>query len=98
MKVVNFPKKPRRPCPDCGTPLFRRTSTFVTPLLSRTLMVCKNYLCGAAFAGYDEITHRVKPSLKRNPEVKLPIARGRARKELFKELAGESDANAPDDQ
>ena len=95
MKVVNPQKKTRRPCPDCGEPLTRRSSTSLSPLISRTLLLCRNHECGASFAGNDEITHRLNQPINRNPEIKLPSARKKSRNELFKGLESEWDINAP---
>ena len=98
MKTVNPQRKTRRPCPDCGGPLLRRSSSSLSPLISRTLLICRNQQCGASFAGNDEITHRINQPLNRNPEIKLPTARKKSRIELFRGLEEDSDANAPDDQ
>lgn len=51
----------RRRCPDCGSPLVKRSSASQHLLMSRTFLVCKNVVCGATFAGTDEITHRLSP-------------------------------------
>ncbi len=95
MKVINPKKKIRRPCPDCGGPLIRRTSTPLSPLLSRTLLLCGNPECGASFAGNDEITHRLNLPINQNPKVELPSARRTPRNELFKNLTGDSDESTP---
>lgn len=93
MQTNNSQKKRSRPCPDCGSPLIRRTSSHLTLLLTRTLLICKNPICGASFAGFDEITHRVSPPSQRNPEIKLPTVPGKDRKEIFNSITNKSQAS-----
>lgn len=77
MTASTKPKSPlqvKRPCPDCGTPLLKRSSNSEHLLLSKTFLVCKNAVCGATFAGIDEITHRLSPPSQPNAEIRLPYA------------------------
>lgn len=71
-------------CPDCGESLTRRTSEMAHPLLQRIYLVCRNAVCGATFAATSEITHRLSPPSRPNPEVKLPYADRAARATILK--------------
>ncbi|WP_331253012.1 ogr/Delta-like zinc finger family protein [Pseudomonas luteola] len=64
----------KRRCPDCGASLIKRSSSSQHLLMSSTFLVCKNVVCGATFAGVDEITHRLSPPSRPNPDVELPYA------------------------
>ncbi|WP_375738405.1 ogr/Delta-like zinc finger family protein [Pseudomonas boanensis] len=76
----------RRCCPDCGAPLLKRSSDCKHVLLSTTYLVCRNVVCGATFAGVDEITHRLSPPSFPNPEIKLPYAPNVIRRGVLKAL------------
>ncbi|MDZ4262382.1 MAG: ogr/Delta-like zinc finger family protein [Pseudomonadota bacterium] len=91
MRIVTPHKKRNRPCPDCGSPLIRRTSDQLTLLITRTLVICKNPVCGASFSGLDEITHRISPPSVPNPDVKLPMSPKKVRNEILNSLTGEVD-------
>ncbi|MDN5420759.1 MAG: hypothetical protein L0G08_08235 [Pseudomonadales bacterium] len=54
--------------------------------MSKTLLVCKNAVCGATFTGIDEITHRLSPPSRPNPEIQLPYAPSAIRRGVLKEL------------
>jgi predicted RNA-binding Zn-ribbon protein involved in translation (DUF1610 family) len=73
----------KRPCPDCGAALVKRTSKAVHSLMSKTYLVCRNAVCGATFTGVDEITHRLSPPSQPNPDVQLPYASNEARRILL---------------
>ncbi|QLG91323.1 ogr/Delta-like zinc finger family protein [Pseudomonas yamanorum] len=76
----------RRRCPDCGSSLVKRSSESKHPLMSSTFLVCKNIVCGATFAGYDEITHRLSPPSTPNPEINLPYASTAIRRGVLEHL------------
>lgn len=76
----------KRPCPDCGTSLIKRSSSSCHPLMSSTYLVCKNPVCGATFTGTDEITHRLSPPSNPNPVIVLPYAPSTARRGVLQEL------------
>ncbi|WP_081608134.1 ogr/Delta-like zinc finger family protein [Metapseudomonas furukawaii] len=76
----------RRCCPDCGSPLVKRSSECKHVLLSTTYLVCRNVVCGATFAGVDEITHRLSPPSFPNPEIDLPYAPRVVRKGVLQAL------------
>ncbi|MFK1499088.1 ogr/Delta-like zinc finger family protein [Pseudomonas aeruginosa] len=76
----------RRRCPDCGSPLIKRSSASQHLLMSRTFLVCKNVVCGATFAGTDEITHRLSPPSRPNPEICLPYAPSAIRRGVLQVL------------
>lgn len=76
----------KRRCPDCGSALIKRSSNSEHLLLSRTFLVCKNAVCGATFAGVDEITHRLSPPSWPNPEIQLPYAPSAIRRGVLREL------------
>ncbi|MHA6572600.1 MULTISPECIES: ogr/Delta-like zinc finger family protein [Pseudomonas] len=76
----------KRRCPDCGAALIKRSSNSEHALMSKTLLVCKNAVCGATFTGIDEITHRLSPPSRPNPEIQLPYAPSAIRRGVLKEL------------
>lgn len=76
----------KRRCPDCGAALIKRSSNSEHALMSKTLLVCKNAVCGATFTGIDEITHRLSPPSRPNPEIQLPYAPSAIRRSVLKEL------------
>lgn len=76
----------KRRCPDCGAGLVKRSSESQHVLMSRTFLVCKNAVCGATFAGVDEITHRLSPASQPNPEISLPYAPSAIRRNVLQEL------------
>lgn len=88
--LTRSPKQPvsaaKRPCPDCGASLVKRSSRCEHALLSKTFLVCKNPVCGATFAGHDEITHRLSPPSQPNPEISLPYASSVIRRGVLLEL------------
>lgn len=79
-------KKGKRPCPDCGAALVKRTSERLHPLYSETMLICKNPDCGATFVGCDEITHRLSPPADPNPSIALPYAPTAARRNWLEEI------------
>lgn len=85
----------KRRCPDCGAALIKRSSNSEHVLLSTTLLVCKNAVCGATFTGIDEITHRLSPPSRPNPEIQLPYAQSAIRRGVLKELGLPADAEQP---
>ena len=78
--------KIKRCCPDCGTGLVKRSSSSQHPLMSKTILICKNPVCGASFSGVDEITHRLSPSSRPNPAIQLPFAPSALRRGVLQEL------------
>lgn len=80
------PTHVRRRCPDCGSSLIKRSSEAKHALMSSTFLVCKNVVCGATFAGYDEITHRLSPPSFPNPEINLPYASTAIRRGVLEHL------------
>ncbi|MES2820131.1 MAG: ogr/Delta-like zinc finger family protein [Pseudomonadota bacterium] len=85
------PATRRRPCPDCGAALIKRSSKSLHPLMTTTFLVCQNLVCGATFSGTDEITHRMSPSSRPNPEINLPDAPSVTRRKALA-MAGMSTA------
>lgn len=85
----------RRRCPDCGAPLIKRSSSSEHVLMSKTFLVCKSAVCGATFAGVDEITHRLSPPSWPNPEIQLPYAPSAIRRGVLKELGLNADSEKP---
>jgi hypothetical protein len=83
MRVTIPGQKIKRPCPDCGGPLIKRGSRLMSPLVSRTIIVCKNIVCGATFTGFDEITHRLSPPSNPNPELMIPMSPHAVRVEVL---------------
>jgi predicted RNA-binding Zn-ribbon protein involved in translation (DUF1610 family) len=83
-----FESKPqaKRPCPDCGAALIKRSSNSEHLLLSKTFLVCKNAVCGATFAGIDEITHRLSPPSLPNVDIQLPYAPSAIRRGVLRVL------------
>ena len=75
----------KRRCPDCGSALIKRSSSSEHLLMSKTLLVCKNAVCGATFTGVDEITHRLSPPSWPNPEIQLPYAPSAIRRGINRE-------------
>lgn len=75
----------KRRCPDCGSALIKRSSSSEHLLMSKTLLVCKNAVCGATFTGVDEITHRLSPPSWPNPEIQLPHAPSAIRRGIHRE-------------
>lgn len=92
MQVITPRKKKFRPCPDCGSPLNRRDSERLSLLITRTLIVCKNPVCGATFSGFDEIHYRLSPPSVPNPDIDLPMSPHKDRTAILNALTGEDDA------
>ena len=61
-------------CPDCKTPLTRRSSEMCHLLMQNVYFVCPNIDCGATFAGRTEIVCRLSPPRLENPDVNLPYS------------------------
>lgn len=74
MRVVFPAQKVKRPCPDCGAPLLKRDSKMLTPLIARTLVICRNITCGATFSGLEEICYRLSPSTVPNVSLNIPMS------------------------
>lgn len=81
--MTNTAAPPKRRCPDCGSALIKRASKMQHPLMAKTYLICKNAVCGATFTGVDEITHRLSPSSRPNPDVQLPFASNHARRAVL---------------
>lgn len=92
MKIITPRKRRFRPCPDCGSPLLRRSSEQLSLLITRTLIVCKNPVCGASFTSFEEISYRLSPPSVPNPDINLPMSPHKDRTEIFNALTGQSDA------
>lgn len=85
----------KRPCPDCGAALVRRSSNSEHLLLSKTFLICKNPVCGATFAGIDEITHRLSPPSQPNKEIHLPYAPSSIRRGVLAVLGLSTECEEP---
>lgn len=85
----------KRPCPDCGAALIKRSSNSEHLLLSKTFLVCKNAVCGATFAGIDEITHRLSPPSQPNVDIQLPYAPSAIRRGVLRVLGLPSETEDP---
>jgi predicted RNA-binding Zn-ribbon protein involved in translation (DUF1610 family) len=85
----------KRPCPDCGAALIKRSSNSEHLLLSKTFLVCKSPVCGATFAGIDEITHRLSPPSQPNVDIQLPYAPSAIRRGVLTVLGLPSDREDP---
>lgn len=61
-------------CPDCKTPLTRRTSEMCHLLMQKVYFACPNIDCGATFAGRTEIVCRLSPPRVESPDVSIPYS------------------------
>lgn len=86
MQVMLPSQKVKRPCPDCGAPLAKRDSRMMSPLVARTLIICKNITCGATFTGLEEIVYRLSPPSNPNPEIKIPMSPHAVKVEIIKSV------------
>jgi hypothetical protein len=66
--------------------------------MSVTYLVCNNAVCGATFAGVDEITHRLSPPSRPNPAIVLPYAPSAIRRGVLEQqgLPSEMENRAPE--
>lgn len=97
MRVTIPGQKIKRPCPDCGGPLLKRGSRLMSPLVSRTIIVCKNIVYGATFTGFDEITHRLSPPANPNPEIMIPMSPHAVKVEVLNSTGLALDENTDDE-
>ena len=61
-------------CPHCGEQAVARSSEAVTELCRTLRYRCKNDDCGHDFVAQLAIIHTVRPSLRPNPLVRLPLS------------------------
>lgn len=67
----------KRPCPDCGGPLRKRTSERTHLLLSEVFYQCCFEGCGSTFKGREELYERLTICRRPNPAIRLPLAASR---------------------
>jgi len=82
---VTRSNNPRLTCPHCGRFARIRRSKGLTPTIREGVLECQDAECGWRGNVMFEITQTLSPSLKPNPEVRLPLSPG-----LRKQLVAES--------
>ena len=79
------------PCPDCGQPIFTRSSQREHVLMQVQYLYCSNVACGSTFKATREITHRMSPSALPNPAIDLPMADAAMRRHAVLAAMAEED-------
>lgn len=64
---------PRITCPHCGARTITRSSVQVTPTYREVRLNCDNDACGHTMVAEIAIVRTIRPSLRPNPAVTLPV-------------------------